>query len=123
MIMIDALTYVDRIKTISRFCVTADNIFLRHRYFGESGLIENIAQTAAAGMGYNRRKIGRPIPIGYLGGIRNLRIKDLPEVNSELITTVSIENEILGIMVAHGEIQVLNHRIAECEMKFMIIND
>jgi predicted hotdog family 3-hydroxylacyl-ACP dehydratase len=122
MVMIDALVFAEQRKFVSCFKVMADNIFMYRGRLGEPGLIENMAQTAAAGSGFNRRREGKPSLVGYLGGLRNLRIEALPTVNSELTTTVRIENEVLGMTVATGRIVCEGRDIVECEMKFVIVN-
>lgn len=120
MLLIDSLIYSDKTTTTSHFLIKADNIFITNNRFGEPGLIENIAQTAAAGFGYSRKKEGLDIPTGFLGGIRNLKIHDCPHTNSELETTTTIENEVYGMKVVRGEIRVDGRCITECQMKFMI---
>ena len=51
-IMIDKLLSCDKIITKTRFLVRKDNIFIEQGRLTSSGLIENIAQTCAARMGY-----------------------------------------------------------------------
>jgi 3-hydroxyacyl-[acyl-carrier-protein] dehydratase len=122
MVMIDELVYADRCQSVSRFTIKENNVFMSRGRFGEPGLIENIAQTAAAGSGFNRQREGKPNPVGYLGGLRNLRIDALPMANSELTTTVLVDNEIMGMTVVTGKIVCDGRIIVECEMKFMIAN-
>ena len=47
-VMIDKLINFSETTTSTSFCIKADNIFVAHDYFKEPGLVENIAQTAAA---------------------------------------------------------------------------
>jgi len=121
MLLIDALVYSDKTTTTSRFRIKEENIFLTKDRLGEPGLIENIAQTAAAGFGYNRQKDGLDIPTGFLGGIRHLKIHELPTIQSELETTTKVENEVWSMKVVNGEISVDGKCIAECQMKFIIL--
>ena len=51
-IMIDNLTDVSPTKFESIFFVCSDNIFVRNEILQEPALIENIAQTCAAGFGF-----------------------------------------------------------------------
>ena len=51
---------------ITQFKVLAESIFVIDGVLGEPGLIENIAQTAAAQMGYVCKQKGISVPIGYI---------------------------------------------------------
>jgi len=120
MLLVDSLVSSDKTTTTCRFLIKTDNIFVSQGRLSAPGLIENIAQTAAAGFGYNRKKDGLDVPTGFLGGIRNLKIHELPGVQSELETTTTVENEVFGMKVVKGEIRVNGKCITECQMKFMI---
>lgn len=81
-IMIDRLTYFDPIVTTSKFKVCYDNIFLDEGHFSATGLIENIAQTCAARIGYINRLNHDVVRLGFIGAIRNLKIFRTPKVVS-----------------------------------------
>jgi hypothetical protein len=49
--MVDELLFSDDNITKTSFTVTADNVFVINGEFSEAGLMENMAQTAAAGSG------------------------------------------------------------------------
>ena len=50
--MVDGLVAHDEVSTTSRLELNEQNIFCKNGYFHETGLIENIAQTAALRAGY-----------------------------------------------------------------------
>ncbi len=56
-VMIGTLTHFDRTLTVTETEVKADNIFVDNGYFTASGLMENIAQTCAARIGYVNKYI------------------------------------------------------------------
>src|SRR5258708_192834 len=85
-VMIDRVAHSDAAITRTSFKVTADNIFVINGKFREPGLLENIAQTAAAGAGELAMRENRPVAIGYIGAVKNLEIGDLPAVGDELLT-------------------------------------
>ena len=118
--MIDALTGYDEIITQTRFKVKADNIFVENGKFTEPGLVENIAQTAAARAGYVAGLQNQRVQTGYIGAIKNLVIHSLPFVNDELITEIRIENQIFDVMLIKGKVNCDNRLLAECEMKIFI---
>jgi predicted hotdog family 3-hydroxylacyl-ACP dehydratase len=117
MVMVGKLLGIDGTKTVSSLVISDDNLFCTKGKFFEAGLIENIAQTAAAGAGYRSLQNNQPPPPGFIGGIKNLVIHTLPSVGDELITVVSVEHEIFDATVISGMISVNGKPIAECEMK------
>jgi predicted hotdog family 3-hydroxylacyl-ACP dehydratase len=120
--MIDRLVFSDASVTRTAFLVTADNIFVANGLFREPGLLENIAQTAAAGAGALALQEGRPVTIGYIGAVKNLEIGVLPAVNDELITEVEVEAPILGVTVVSGKLWCNGKVAAQCEMKIFVQN-
>ena len=55
--MISRLTHFDMVRTVTETEVSAQNIFVEEGRFSASGLIENIAQTCAARIGYVNKYI------------------------------------------------------------------
>jgi predicted hotdog family 3-hydroxylacyl-ACP dehydratase len=119
-VMIDFLLYDNARLTRTAFRPAADNIFVDKDVFTEPGLIENMAQTAAAGAGYKSLAEGKPVQGGYIGAIKNLEIYALPKVNEELVTEINIENQVFNVMLVSGKIWCDNILIAQCEMKIFI---
>ena len=121
-VMIDALLHSDDRSTRTAFQVRPENIFVVDGLFREPGLLENIAQTAAAGVGYVVQKEKRPAPMGYIGAVKNFEVYDLPGVNEELETEIRVTNQIFDITVITGVITCNDRVIARCEMKIFITN-
>lgn len=119
-VMVDELLECNETVTRCSFEVRADNIFLRDGLLLESGLVENIAQTAAAGTGYTAQQAGEPTPVGFIGTVQQLEIFELPKVGSQLITEISITNKIFDITVIKGTVQHNGTLLAQCEMKIFI---
>ena len=120
MIMIDKLIRTDEKYTLSSLLIKEDNIFCEDGFFSESGLIENIAQTAAARAGYLSRQAEGEVRLGYIGNIKNLKIHFLPKVNAEIFTEVVQENQILGVTFITGRITCCNLVAVECDMKIFL---
>ena len=51
-VMVDEIIDSGEKKTCSKFLIKEDNIFVENGFLKEPGLVENIAQTAAARAGY-----------------------------------------------------------------------
>jgi predicted hotdog family 3-hydroxylacyl-ACP dehydratase len=116
-VMVDKLLFVDDHSSRSSFIVNGDNVFVKNNLFQEAGLLENIAQTAAAGAGYIAKAEHKPVAVGYIGAIKDLEIFNLPKVNDELITEITIENKILDVSVISGKVWHNDNLLAQCEMK------
>jgi len=123
MVMVNKLISCCDGKTVSAFMVDKENIFCENGVFTEPGLIENIAQTAAAGVGYqlmSAHAADTEIPIGYIGAIKNLKIHFLPPVGHEIQTEVQIEHQVMNATIITGKIRSENNLAMECEMKIFL---
>ena len=119
-VMIDELIGYDGKITSARFKIKEENIFVENGKFCEPGLVENIAQTAAARAGYVAALENKPVQVGYIGAIKNLVIHSLPLVNDELETEISVENQIFDVMLITGKVTCNKVLLAACEMKIFI---
>ena len=118
--MVDRLLMADEQHAVSTFRVREENIFAAGGKLLEAGLIENIAQTAAARAGFISA-VEKKIPaIGYIGDVKNLEIAGLPKINEELETEIILENQIFDISILRGIIRCDKKEIASCEMKIFI---
>jgi len=117
-VMIDKLLYCDFDITRTSFHIKEDNIFCDNGRFTESGLIENIAQTCAARIGYINVYIDKKtIKLGYIGAIRNLEIFRLPRIGELLETKIVTIEEVFKMSLVNASISVGEEIIASCEMK------
>lgn len=121
-IMVSQLLHYDDVFTQTRLLVTADNIFCHDGNLVASGLVENIAQTCAARIGYiNKFILHKDVSIGFIGAIRNLEIHQLPQVGQTIETRIEVVNESFGLTLAQGEIRLTDGTmIAEGEMKIAL---
>ena len=85
-VMVDKLLSFSEATTSTSFSIKADNIFVENGEFKEPGLVENIAQTAAARAGYISKTENKPVAVGYIGAVNNLEVNYLPKPGDELIT-------------------------------------
>ena len=122
-IMVDRLTHYDPIITKTEFTVREDNLFCHDGIMEEAGLVEVIAQTCAARMGYkektepNREGV---VKIGFIGMIKNMTIYRCPIVGEELKATVEIKEEIFNSTLVETKVEVGSEIIAVCEMKIYL---
>ena len=123
MLMFDGMLEADDLHAISEFTITNENIFCDESVFTVPGVIENIAQTAAAHNGFIALRNGDPVKLGYIAAVKNLKIFDLPAVGEKLQTEIKIVNEVMGFVVVEGKVHIDHNEIASCEMNIFISKD
>ena len=86
-----------------------------------SGLIENVAQTCAARIGYiNKYILKKDIQIGFIGAVRNMDIVCLPKVGTDITTEIVVQEEVLGITLATATVTSQGIKLATAEIKIAI---
>ncbi|MCM1337209.1 MAG: pseudouridylate synthase [Candidatus Amulumruptor caecigallinarius] len=123
MVMVDSLVSFTPERTVTTTLVRAGNIFVDDGSLSAPGLIENIAQTCAARIGYVNKFIYRQqIRIGFIGAIRNLRLLRLPRVGERLTTTIDTVEEVFGMTLVNATVICGEEIIAEGSMKIALSN-
>jgi predicted hotdog family 3-hydroxylacyl-ACP dehydratase len=120
MVMVDSLIFADEKSSSTAFRITEGNIFVQSGRLAEPGLIENIAQTAAAGIGYICKVENRPVPVGFIGSVQDLEIFDLPKIGDEIKTEVLVEKQIFDVSLLSGMVRLGGRILAQCKMKIFI---
>lgn len=121
MVMIDKFIFSDGTISISGLTVSSTCVFCEKDLLSESGLVENIAQTAAAGVGYECKKNNKIVPIGFIAAIKNLEIFKLPTIGSELRTEVKIVNQVMDVTIINGTVSCEKNVLAQCEMRIFLL--
>jgi len=119
-VMVDKLVSCDGNSTQTAFRVNEENVLVVNGEFSEAGLMENIAQTAAARAGYLAMMQNIPVTVGYISMVKNLEIFELPKINDELVTEVKIENQVLDMTVISGTVRRDGNVMAQCEMNIIV---
>jgi predicted hotdog family 3-hydroxylacyl-ACP dehydratase len=121
MVMVDRIISCEGNATVTALLVKEENVFCENGFLREPGLIENMAQTSAASAGMKPgAREGEP-SLGFIGGIRNLKIHSLPRVGDEIKTRITLEHEVFDASVVRGEVFDGERLIAECELKIFLI--
>ena len=116
-LLIDELASIENEIITCGFTVPQKHVLVVNGKLSEAGLVENIAQSAAAGNGYAAKENGINIPDGFIAGIKNLKINYLPSSDKKLITKVFQLNRIMDFNLIRGEIHENENLVASCEMK------
>ena len=121
-IMVDALTEYDNDAAETQFEVNADNLLVKDGKLRTCGLIENIAQTSAARIGYYYKYVlHQPVQMGFVGSIRGMKVKRNPQVGEVLTTRIEIIAEAFGMVAFAATVRDgSGDVIAKAEMKTAI---
>ena len=122
-VMIDTLVHFDRTLTMTETQVKAENIFVENNCFSASGLMENIAQTCAARIGYvNKYILKKGIQLGFIGAVRNFEILELPQVGDVITTYVEVKEKVFDMTLAEARIECQGKTLVTTEMKIAVRN-
>lgn len=119
-VMIDRLVSCDDVYAVTELTIRKDNIFVEDERLTSSGLIENIAQTCAARIGYLNLKAGETVKIGVIGAISNLDILRTPKVGEKLETTIELISEVFQMTLVEAVIRSNGVEIARANMKIAL---
>lgn len=122
-IMIDNLISANETGFDSAFEIKSDNIFINieDNTISESAIVENIAQTCAAGFGYlNSLKSDAEPRLGFIGAITKLTNHQKARLGDSLITKISILNTFENIHLIQGKCFKNDELLIECQMKIVL---
>ena len=119
--MVDRLLSYDETVSEATLLLRPDNIFLDDT-FQTAGIVEHIAQTCAARIGYyNKYILHRDIVIGYIGAIRQLDVKRPPSAGEELLTRIEVLSSAFGMTLVSAEVSTSQGElIADGEVKIAL---
>lgn len=120
-VMISSLVRFDMQTTVTETIVSADNMFVEDGVFTAPGIVENIAQTCAARIGYvNKYILKKGIQLGFIGAIRDLKVKDLPKVGDTITTTISVIDSVFGMTLVDAVVLNNGAEVASAQMKIAV---
>lgn len=103
--------------------ISETNIFVDNGYFSPSGMMENIAQTCAARVGfYNKYVLHKDVQVGFIGAVRNYVINELPAAGTTIHTKVDILQDIFGMTLANARVVSGDKVYATAEIKLSVRN-
>ena len=120
-VMIDRLVSFTMERTVTETTLRADHIFMDGTTFNTSGLVENIAQTCAARIGYiNKYILKKGIQLGFIAAVRDMTIYEHPHVGDTIETTVDIVAEVMGMTLATGTISCGDKTLVTTNIKIAV---
>ncbi len=121
-IMVDKLLHFEDRKVVAGLTISEENIFTKNNKFTEPGLIEHMAQSVALYTGYQFFLKKEDAPTGYIGAIKKAEVLKLPSIGKELVTTVIILHDIMGVTLVAAKTECDGEIIASSEMKTVLAN-
>ena len=119
-VMIDRLVSCDEVFAVTELTIRKDNIFVEDERLTSSGLIENIAQTCAARIGFLNLNAGGTVKIGVIGAISNLDIVRNPKVGEKLTTTIELISEVMQMTLVDAVVRIDEEEIVHASMKIAL---
>lgn len=119
-VMVDSFFGIENDRSHSGLTIHADNIFCQAGKLQEAGIIEHIAQSAAARIGYIYLQKNEPVPLGFIGSVDKLKIYCLPKTGEVLSTEITIIQEVFDITLVSACVSTPDKVIAECRMKIFL---
>ena len=117
-VFVDRLVQFDENETRTSFTVREGHLLVENGLLTASGILENMAQSSAARIGYLCKFVLHvPVRIGYIGAIRKFRVHRLPAVGETLSTTIILREDVFGITLTDAVVRVGDEIIAEASLK------
>lgn len=122
MIMVDKLVHYDPVTTRSLFTVGPSTTFVEDGSLLPAGIIENIAQTCAARIGYINRLSNQEVKIGVIGSVENLKVSALPGVGDTLATEINVDATVFNVTIVSATVSCGDKEMARCSMKIAVVD-
>lgn len=117
-VMVDNLTDYNDTQTTCCLTIRNDNVFFQEGCLASAGLIEHIAQTCAARLGYyNKYVMKSGVRLGFIGEVKDLDILRLPREGERIETTITVLQEIFDVTLVSAEVRVGTEVIATTNLK------
>ena len=118
MVMVDCLLSADLKTAVTSFAIRADNLFVENGALKPYALMENIAQTCAAQLGYADVYLNgqEDVRIGYIGAVKRMQIEATPRVGETLRTCMEVVEDFGDMKLVVAESFVGERKIATTEM-------
>lgn len=118
-VMIDRLIHFDEVVTTTSFAVREDNLFMEEDgMLNSCALMENIAQTCAARMGYINLFVHEEhVKLGFIGSVKGFKVIRPARKGEVLTTSIEVIQEVMQLTQVLAEVKVGDETIATAEMR------
>ncbi len=119
-VLVSRIYKADEVSVITGFDISDDHILTQNKRLTESGIVENMAQTAASRAGFEAVKNNSKPAVGFIGNIKDLVIHFLPESGNEVLTEVSTKTQVMNVSIVEAKSYCNDQLVASCEMKIFL---
>lgn len=119
-VLISRIYKCDETSVVTGFDIIDEHLLTQNGSLTESGIIENMAQTAASMAGYEAVVKQTQPRVGFIANIKNLNIHFLPKSGNEILTEVSTKTQVMNVSIIEAKSFCNNELVASCEMKIFL---
>lgn len=116
-VMISSLLSCSYEGTVTRFLIQEDNVFAEDGKLVPEGLVENIAQTCAARIGFiNKYILHKPVSVGYVCALKDFKVLEAPAVGETIETEINLKGEFGTMLKVDAVTRSERNMVAEGSM-------
>jgi predicted hotdog family 3-hydroxylacyl-ACP dehydratase len=119
-VLISRIYKCDETSVVTGFDIVNEHILTQNGKLTESGIVENMAQTAASMAGFEAVVNKSQPRVGFIANIKNLVINFLPEAGNEILTEVKTKTQVMNVSIIEANSYCNNQLVASCEMKIFL---
>jgi len=122
-VMVDCLKSCCMTDAVTELTVRSDNIFCEDGKLSQPGMLENMAQSCAARMGWLCLIRDEDVKIGMIGEIKDCSFFRQPKVGEIVTTHVHIAEDIFNLTLASAVMRIGEEVVAQTTMKIALVNN
>lgn len=122
-VMVDRLISCCITDAVTELTVRPDNIFCDNDNLSQPGMLENMAQSCAAKMGWLNMTRNEAVKIGMIGEIKNCKFVRQPKVGERVTTYVHIVEDIFNLTLATVTMKIGEEILASTTIKIATVDE
>jgi predicted hotdog family 3-hydroxylacyl-ACP dehydratase len=105
-VLVDGITHFDVRQIVTTMRVRAGKPFVEDGRLTMLGMLENMAQTCAARIGYiNKYILRKDVRPGMIASVKSMEALAMPGVGTQIETTVTVKEEVFDMLLLTAEIR------------------
>lgn len=122
-VMVDRLTSCCMTDAVTELTVRPDNIFCEDGKLSQPGMLENMAQSCAARMGWLCMTRNEGVKIGVIGEVNSCKFHRQPKVGELITTHVHIMEDIFNLTLASATMMAGEETLASTTIKIALVDN
>lgn len=119
-VMIDTVLRADENGICTALTVKEGNLFLWDSHLQEAGLVEHMAQTAAALAGVGNIISHAAPKVGFIGEVKDFTCFTLPKLGQTITTTLTTIADLAGVRLVACQTECNGQLVAQGQLKIVI---